>query len=343
MSLYENSGYLSIPAVLGYGMVYNYIWGGRGTGKTYGALKWMLENKKKFVFLRSRDSQIDALSRPSLSPLTQLNIDMGWDYIVKSMGQGMLGFYHSEKDKKGKLIAKGEAVAIAVALSTIGKLRGFNAPDFDYIIYDEFVPVMGEIILKNAGYLFDSAYETINRNRELAGKEPVRVLMLSNSETAVCDMILSHNLMAKVASMSERGQEVSILDKRLTGLYNLVNSPISQKKKDTALYKMLGIDSEYTAMAIGNKFAGLNNISVKSENLKEYYIVVQYDCMYFYRHKSKDLYYVSTHKSGKCPKFRYGEEAKFKRQYLGIWDAYMWDCILFESIVLKSIYEKMLR
>ena len=44
MSLYENSGYLSIPAVLGYGQKFNYIWGGRGTGKTYGGLKYCIEN-----------------------------------------------------------------------------------------------------------------------------------------------------------------------------------------------------------------------------------------------------------------------------------------------------------
>lgn len=51
LSLYENSGYLSIPAVLGYGQKFNYVWGGRGTGKTYGGLKYCIEHNKIFVYI----------------------------------------------------------------------------------------------------------------------------------------------------------------------------------------------------------------------------------------------------------------------------------------------------
>ena len=46
--LYLKSGYLNYSEVLDSGVPFIFIVGGRGTGKTYGALKWVHENIEAF-------------------------------------------------------------------------------------------------------------------------------------------------------------------------------------------------------------------------------------------------------------------------------------------------------
>ena len=59
--LYLDNGYLNIPYVLGYKMPFTFVIGGRGTGKTYGALKYAIENKLNIALIRRTQTQIDML------------------------------------------------------------------------------------------------------------------------------------------------------------------------------------------------------------------------------------------------------------------------------------------
>ena len=67
-----------------------------------------------------------------------------------------------------------------MALSTFGNLRGVDFSDVDMIFFDEFVPQKNARPIKAEAEAFFNLYETVNRNRELDGRPPVRVLMLSN-------------------------------------------------------------------------------------------------------------------------------------------------------------------
>ena len=39
--------------ILKYDMTFNFIFGGRGIGKTYSMLKYLIENKIRFIYLRT--------------------------------------------------------------------------------------------------------------------------------------------------------------------------------------------------------------------------------------------------------------------------------------------------
>ena len=52
MRLYDKNGYVNIPEILKHEAVFIFIYGGRGTGKTYGALKEMKEGNHKFIYMR---------------------------------------------------------------------------------------------------------------------------------------------------------------------------------------------------------------------------------------------------------------------------------------------------
>ena len=54
MSIYLKNGYVDIERILNYRIPFNFIIGGRGTGKTYGALKYAYENDIRFMLMRRK-------------------------------------------------------------------------------------------------------------------------------------------------------------------------------------------------------------------------------------------------------------------------------------------------
>ena len=66
--IYLPSGYLNIRGILSYRCTFNFIVGGRATGKTYGALSTVLEDHIKFMLMRRTQAQADLINKPDFSP-----------------------------------------------------------------------------------------------------------------------------------------------------------------------------------------------------------------------------------------------------------------------------------
>ena len=77
MKLYQESGYVNMGAIFDLGLPFNFVVGGRGTGKTYTALKECVERGEVFFFLRRTQAQTDLVSIPEFSPFKKLNSDLG--------------------------------------------------------------------------------------------------------------------------------------------------------------------------------------------------------------------------------------------------------------------------
>ena len=87
MGLYLSRGYLDFEKIVNYKLPFNFIIGGRGSGKTYGALKFVLDHHKKFMLLRRLQSQIDLVGKPEFSPFKAVASDMGIEITVKSISK----------------------------------------------------------------------------------------------------------------------------------------------------------------------------------------------------------------------------------------------------------------
>ena len=68
MSIYLKNGYVDIERILNYRIPFNFIIGGRGTGKTYGALKYTYENDIRFMLMRRTQAQCDLINKPEFNP-----------------------------------------------------------------------------------------------------------------------------------------------------------------------------------------------------------------------------------------------------------------------------------
>lgn len=100
--LYDSNGYVNIRGILETGCPFIFIWGGRGTGKTYGILKHAVENNKKFIYLRTRQTQIDMIRTPQFNPFKQYNADCNRRITPSPINKMYSGFYDTEFDEKTK-------------------------------------------------------------------------------------------------------------------------------------------------------------------------------------------------------------------------------------------------
>lgn len=340
MKIYQNSGYIDIRAILSLGLPFNFVVGGRATGKTYTSLETVIEDKIKFMYMRRTQSQADLINKPDFSPFKSLNRDFGWNIGTESISKYNAAFYNQE-EQDGRMVSFGSPIGYTSALSTLSNMRGFDASDLELWIYDEFIPEKHERPLKNEGAAYLNAYETINRNRELLGKKPLQSICLANANDLANPIFMELHLVRKAEQMRRKKQEIYIDKERGIGMFILDRSPISQQKKTTALYRLTS-GSNFEKMSIQNDFSGEEVGRIASKPLAEYKPIVAVAEIVIYEHKSNRSYYITTHKIGSPPTYGSGEaeRARFRRIYSWIWDEYMENNIEFEEYLCEILLTK---
>lgn len=327
--IYLESGWVNWDYICEQPETIKAVVGGRGVGKTYGIFKKLINERKRFIYLRRLKSQIDQCSKIEGSPFKRLNADLGTD--IKPFSSNGITVYRYESKT-------GDIAAVGVALSVVANIRGIDLSDYDYIVFDEFIANIGEHPIKNEYAAFLNFYETVNRNRELEGKAPVQCLMLANANTVVNPYFSAWHLMRTVVKMIS-GKQMVYRRKELL-LIMLVDSPISKRKKETALYQTAGDD--YNIMALDNAFR-IDQTKIKSEPLREYYHVVSIGELGIYKHKAERKYYVSS-TTAPAPYYdSFGISLKmFVSDFYMLRVHYLVNkCVWFESYELEIIFREL--
>ena len=339
--LYLHSGYLNWDVVFRYNVPFNFVVGGRGTGKTYGILKYSIDHHKRFIYMRRTQKQLDIISKPEFSPFKAINNDSSHNIAPFPVTSYNSAFFESEIDKAGKIHAKGDLLGYTAALSTFSSLRSFDMSDVELLIYDEFIPERHERLIKNEASAFFNAIETINRNRELKGDPPVTVVCLANSNDAANPIFAELGMIDLALRQIDNGKEVFLDRNKGLLLLTLVRSPVAKEKQNTALYTLTR-DKAFSRMALGNEFTENVPSKISSEKLIQYYPLVAVGEIVIYRHKSKSQFYVSFHRSGSPD--TYGEDEtdvkRFSLKYRFLYVAYMQDCVLFENYHAEICFNK---
>lgn len=333
MNIYDVDGYLNIEKIINLPYTYIFVIGGRGTGKTYGALQYVINNNIKSILMRRTQSQLDIINKPDFAPIRPVCLDEGYTYSVKPISKQSAGYYIDDDNLP---------LITTAAVSTIANMRGFDASDRKIIIFDEFIPERHEKPIKNEAEAFLNAYETINRNRELQGDPPVKVLALANSNDIMNQLFIYLKLINPVARMIDKGNETWFDNKRSIAIIMPNKSPISEAKVETSLYKLAG-DGDFTRMAIDNSFKNANSDMIKSRPLREYILRYSVGELNIYEHKSTREAYCSLHRSGTPRKEYPYKESELKRirvdliRYLKL---FMTHNIYFEDIYCEALFRK---
>lgn len=289
-------------------LLYLFI-GGRGIGKTYSCLKGVIESQKHFIYLRRTDAEIQECCTESENPFKTLNHDMAWNIQMFQNKKRSL-IYDMPIDDSDE---QGELIGYARSLSTSGRVRGSDYSDVDYIIFDEWICTSMINTLKNeATYLFN-LIETVNRNRELQGKDSVKVILLSNANTINDDIIRVLKLGDIIRNMKisnvnvytdvDRGIYLSLLD----------NKKVRDMKEKTRLYRLTKGTTFYD-MSLENDFTTDYFGDIKRLQFNELTPVACYEKIYFYKHKVKNILYASYRKA-QCSSYDQLTLKAFKRDY----------------------------
>ena len=325
---YPDSGYVNIGGILCEGYPFNFICGGRGTGKTYDALRTARNKGIKFILLRRTQAQADLISKPEFSVFKPLNEDQGWNIIPERVSKYNSAFVENDVQ-----------IGYTVALSTLSNMRGFDASDVQIIIYDEFIPEKHERPIKNEADALWNAYETINRNRELKGVAPVQLLCLANANDITNPVFESLGLIRIADRMQKKGTEIWTDDKRGIQLIMLHRSPISRKKGQTVLYNLTE-GSGFSRMSLDNSF-NVDRQHVRPRPLGEYTPVCGIGELFIYRHKSDPRLYCTTHKAGVFSRHFTTSDTDllfYRRIFCHHWEMYIQNQIDFEDVLSEKLF-----
>ena len=328
--LYTADGWVNWDYIESQGAVFNMIVGARGTGKTYGLMKKKVLEKKPFIYLRRLKTQLDQCAKGDGNPFKKINSDLGMTITPYAAGSNVI-FTDGGRN--------GNTVAIGMALSVVANMRGMDFSDMDTIIYDEAVGNTGEREVKDEFTVFLNFYETVNRNRELENLPPVKVYLLGNANKLSNPYYTGWHFMKTAIKMIRGDQMVwrSPDGNRLMIL--LLHSPISERKRETALYQ--NANEGFLQMALDNAFRTDETV-IRSEPLREYNHMVSIGDIGIYRHKSERRFYVSS--KTQQPFYKdYGIELKlFQQDYAILRICYMVSrTIIFESYENEIIFREL--
>ena len=106
MKLYTEKGWVNWDYILSLPSAFIMVVGARGTGKTYGIFKKLINEKKPFIYVRRLQSQLDISKSESGNPFRKLNADLGLEVMPRPRSK-MCEFRHDagqdaqSQDQKG--------------------------------------------------------------------------------------------------------------------------------------------------------------------------------------------------------------------------------------------------
>lgn len=332
INLYGDEGWIDWESVWSSPYAWILMTGGRGIGKTYGAIRFLAEREIPFVFFRRTETEAAIQKNPDISDVSKPLNDLGIEFYVEKIPETKFAFWRRSDN--------GNIICMIAAMKTFGKIRGMNFSSFPVMLFDEFIPKPEEPRYKMEGFNLQQAYESVNRNRELEGQPPVRLICLSNSLNMQNDIFMELDLIDVADELSRTPEaEAAAVGDKLVVICKY--SPISEQKSETVLYR--NASEDFYKMAIENRFI-LDDLSyVKKRNLAEYRSICAVGPLYIYRHKSNDTFYVCFSRSSVKETYSLQESGmeRFRRKHFRLWARYLDGKILFSSYKAVTLFERL--
>lgn len=301
------------------------IIGGRNTGKTYGSLKYMLDNDCRFVFLKRTQEDVDLLCTSTksnqysidLSPFKSINRDIGTNIRAVKIHKGLGAFYNCNENDE----PSGTPLGYLLSLSAVSKFKGFDLSECSYLIFDEFIPQKWDRINRGEGNQLLDLYKTIARDREHRNQEQLRILCLANAVNISNPVMNTLEVTNIVANMNVNNIEEYYQENR--GIYIRMlhtNEDFLEVEKNSMLYKAMG-ETEWGSMTFNNEFGYDDFTSVGNTSLKYFKNVVSfsYKKEKIYVYTRNGMYYFTKSKYSDIIDYNLNlenDQKKFFRDYV---------------------------
>lgn len=254
--------YYSFDKLLSYNAVYNFVVGGRGIGKTFGAKKRAItaaiKRGEQFIYLRRYKEELKDARNTFMADIVDEFPD--WDFRYNGAQLEVSSGEHRNTPPKERpwFIA-----GYFIALSTAQNKKSVAYPKVKTIIFDEFIIEKGAIhYLPNEAIAFNNFYLTVDRY-----KDKTKVYFLANSVTIMNPYFLEYGI----------EPDEMVKDKFIVKADGFVvaHFPDSAAFKAEVYETRFGRfikGTEYADYAVGNEFADNHESLIASKNSNSKYL-----------------------------------------------------------------------
>lgn len=259
--------YYNYSKLLSYNGTFNFLLGGRGLGKTYGAKKKSINDAIKtattsgdqFIYLRRYKSELSAARATFFADVAKEFPK----YDFKFAGAAALIAPATTRDDKKR---EWLTIGFFMALSTAQMQKSVAFPRVKTIIFDEFIIEKGVLqYLPNEAIVFNNFYSTVDR-----GQDKTKVFFLANSVSIMNPYFIEYNIVPNENSEFV----VPALPNGATGFIvchfpNAEN--FASSVYETAFGKFIK-GTEYAEYAIGNTFSDNTEAMLSAKDPKARYL-----------------------------------------------------------------------
>lgn len=342
------------------------IVGARKRGKTYSMLEYAFEQNEQIIFLKrqvgdikllcmnaknkkkkmSKDSEDDDIEEydenDDFSPYADLNEDHGWNVQPKMLDaeQGIASFYDRDSNWKAK-----KKVGIALAVNSIAKYKGFGGlRKCKYLIFDEFIRAPWErITTKLEGEAVLDLYETVSRDREERGFDPLLFVALANANDLSNELFNTLEITDDVVDMLACGDDIRVIGGKLVVLVDDSKLAIKKDEQKTLIYQDMK-DTMWGRVSFDNEFARNDISCIGTTSLKHFVCrcMVTYKNETWYIYQKEDKFYVCCSRSNNVPKeydlnFESTRKPFYLKEAVALIDAYHKGNVLFAKFRMYDV------
>ena len=349
LDLYTAEGWVNYPALFDLADKRK-IWlfvllGPRQVGKTYGINKEVLERGLNFIYLRRTDKEFKTIcASPKLNPFTKYK-DLGFDIDIAKSGPITYSIGEYETTDSGKVKILKER-GVGLTLANIASIRGFDGAAFTDIVFDEFIPEKIVIHRKAEGDAMLNAYTTINGNRELEGKPPLRLWLLANAFDITNPILDAFGLVPILEKLMRTGKEYTVTDTGICLVY-FKSKKVIDKRRQTALMKHLQQTSssgaqEFLDMALDNKFAYDRLEMVQPKDIRGWKPHIKMCGMYVYSLGPMALYVCRSPFQDKTDTYGPADKKRCNVEHPEMFAYYNLGRLTFDSVQSMIVFKKFL-
>lgn len=338
-----------------------FVVGGRGFGKTYSTLKYVINAIKgtdyRFAFLRRTEDEIkalcslDELDDPDKSESPFKNLwENGVCPMIKARREKASRYTFNIVEDWNQEKEEDSFIGHIISLSSFAKVKGAGFSRVKYIVMDEFIPMAGARNVRNEGFYLQNTYETLSMQRQTPDGENTYLICLANATTLSNPTFLEWGLINDIHGLVDSGKKMLDLPERHIRVVILPdNGMFTQRKSKSILYESLPTTSRMYRSSISNEFYGDDFSDVqkrKKGQVKPYAIMTAFSGKCYTVYKETGGWYMEEGVSGRLPKNVYNwnlmrtADREQCKAYLfaDTWFDYRDGKLTFDSYETKCVY-----
>lgn len=280
------------------------IWSRRGPGKTYSGLKTHVMENFPIIYVKRTVEDVNTISsgtnthNADLSPYVPINRDMLTDIQPQPISKGLGAFY---KCLDGE--PQGDAISYIMSLNKIKSVKGFEASRCKWLLFDEFIPQIGERINHREGEQLLDLYMSILRDKVARGDEELKLILFANAEDISTPVTRELEVIDDMAKLNISGeQNIMYLEDKGILLHHIINEEVPavrMQDNQLGIYKAMAKTSwgrkTFEGEFANNDFSNVCNMSLKNMvgfahlhyKAHEYYIYIKEETGQFYMCESR--------------------------------------------------------